>query len=171
MSGWSRGHDSRAKWPSRTRPAHEGAHDCEGSHGSQAGQRAQGLAHPSLSGHLPQGPTRRCVWPLADAIADLPSLAAAMEDTAARIAISSAAELKDEEVIEDSALAWPSSSPKAVNSTLPICRRFAELVGGRALIGTTWAWARPSKRWPTSLSILRTTPPSWSAPRTSSSIG
>ena len=75
--------------------------------------------------------------PLADAIADLPSLAAAMEDTAARIAISSAAELKDEEVIEDmrSRLAKQFPEGRELYPFQYVGVRFAELAGGRALIG------------------------------------
>lgn len=75
--------------------------------------------------------------PLADAIADLPSLAAAMEDTAARIAISSAAELKDEEVIEDmrSRLAEQFPEGRELYPFQYVGVRFAELAGGRALIG------------------------------------
>ena len=75
--------------------------------------------------------------PLADAISGLPSLAAAMEDTAARIAISSAAELKDEELIEDmrSRLAKQFPEGRELYPFQYVGVRFAELAGGRALIG------------------------------------
>ena len=75
--------------------------------------------------------------PLADALSELPGLDKQIEKTAERIAISSAAALTDESVIEDMRTRIAKQFPegKELYPFQYVGVRFVELAGGRALIG------------------------------------